>query len=332
LPMTSESSRTTLSKDQSISILKRMILVRHFEQLAEGAYYQGKIGGFFHSSIGQEAIATTAVEAFGKNQWYIATYRVHSIALSLEDNPNSYMAELYGKSSGNTLGRGGSMHFVLDNLLGGFGIVAGHLPIAAGAAFSSKYLNQGKVAICFLGDGASAMGAFYESLNLGTLWELPVIYIIENNSWGMGTSYEKAMSVHPLGEKIAKMFGLKGFELDGMSVRACYEGFSKALEYIKKQTKPIVIEVKTERFRGHSVSDPGLYRSKDELKKAMKQDPIIHFKEQLLKKKWISNEQFEQFNEAAKKRVLEAIEYAEKAPWPDPLYLEEGVFAKETQI
>ena len=172
----------TLGKEKLLENLRKMLLIRNFEIRAESAYQQGFIGGFFHSYIGQEAIQTAAIEAFGIQHWYTTTYRCHALALLLGAHPNELMAELYGRATGNAKGRGGSMHFFTERLLGGFGIVGGHIPVATGAAFSIKYKEEKeKIAVCFLGDGAVAQGAFHESLNLASLWSLPCIYVIENN-------------------------------------------------------------------------------------------------------------------------------------------------------
>src|SRR3984885_15394096 len=185
-----------IGQKELINVLKQMLFIRNFEVRAESAYLQGKVGGFFHSYIGQEAIQTAAVQVLGPNNWYITSYRCHALALLLGATPNELMAELYGRSTGNAKGRGGSMHFYTERLLGGFGIVGGQIPIATGAAFTLKY--QGKkdeASFCFLGEGAVAQGAFHESLNLASLWNLPCIYVIENNKWGMGTHVERAIAV-----------------------------------------------------------------------------------------------------------------------------------------
>ena len=189
-----ELAQKALGKRELKKALKEMLLIRHFEMRAESAYQQGKIGGFFHAYMGQEAIQTAAVCAIGlTNNWWITTYRCHALALLSGATPDEAMAELYGKATGNARGRGGSMHLYADRMLGGFGIVGGHLPIATGAAFSLKYQKQAGVAVCFLGDGAFVQGAVHESLNLASLWNLPCIYVIENNQWGMGTAVSRAL-------------------------------------------------------------------------------------------------------------------------------------------
>lgn len=308
--------------------LARMLLIRHFETRAEAAYQQGKIGGFFHSYIGQEAIQTAVVQALGPNNWYVTSYRCHALALLLDESPKSLMAELFGRATGNAKGRGGSMHFFSDRLLGGFGIVGGQIPIATGAAFTIKYKGtKGEVAVCFLGDGAVPQGAFHESLNLAALWNLPCIYVIENNEWGMGTAVERAVSVPRLAEDKAPGYGIKGYTLDGMDFFHCYEGFDFLFHEVLKTERPVLVEVRTQRFKGHSVSDPGSYRTKDALKLLMERDPILSMQKALLEANIMTEEEIKALDGQIKEKVMEAIEYADNSPWPDPSTLEEDVFA-----
>lgn len=285
------------------------------------------IGGFFHAYIGQEAIQTAAVGVYSKDQWWATTYRCHALALLLGATPNEIMAELYGKATGNAMGRGGSMHLYTDRLLGGFGIVGGQIPIATGAAFTAKYLKSGEMAICFMGDGAVAQGSFHESLNLAALWDLPCVYVIENNIWGMGTKVDRAISVQPIAELKAPGYGMKSYTLDGMDFFNCYAGFKHAFETMKKDSKPVLIEVVAERFRGHSISDPALYRSKTELQECMKRDPILLFYQILIDHKMITEEEYEKINQEQKEIVLESMKYAENSPLPDPITLGDDVFA-----
>lgn len=307
--------------------LKEMLLIRNFEIRAESAYLQGNIGGFFHSYIGQEAVQTAAVSVMGKNQWWATTYRCHALALLLGATPNELMAELYGRSTGNAKGRGGSMHFFTDRLLGGFGIVGGQIPIATGAAFTCKYQKKDEISVCFLGDGAVAQGAFHESLNLAALWNLPCVYVIENNQWGMGTAVKRAISVEPMAEKKAEGYGMTSYTLDGMDFFNCYAGFTQIFEEVKKTSRPVLVEVITERFRGHSISDPGLYRTKEHLSTCMTRDPLILFFNALQEAKLCSADEYEAFNQEQKERAVAAMKYAEESPWPDPITLGEDVFA-----
>lgn len=307
-----------------------MALIRHFETRAEAAYQNGHIGGFFHSYIGQEAIQTACVAACSEKNIWITSYRCHALALLLGASPESLMAELFGKATGNAKGRGGSMHFYTERMLGGFGIVGGQLPIAIGAAFSLKYRSiKDEIAICFLGDGAVAQGTFHESLNLAALWDLPVLFIIENNEWGMGTNVSNAVSVPRLAEDKAASFGIEGYTLDGMDFFSLYENFHTFHQQILSNNRPILVEVKTQRFKGHSISDPGLYRSKDSLKECMEKDPIKIYKAELLTKNLVTAERLDELDAKAKKQVLEALAFAEKSPWPDPDLLEKDVFKEE---
>ncbi len=316
-----------LGKEGLLKALLQMLLIRHFEVRAESAYQHGHIGGFFHAYIGQEAIQTAAVNAIGLKHWWTTTYRCHALALLMEEDPNALMAELFGKETGNALGRGGSMHLYSDNMLGGFGIVGGHVPVATGAAFASKYLSQDKLSICFLGDGAVAQGAVHESLNLAALWELPALYVIENNQWGMGTHASRAIAVSPIAPSLAKAYGIKSAVVDGMDYCSTFAAFSDLGALVAKTSRPVLVEVMTERFRGHSISDPALYRSKEDLAICKEKDPITHLKNDLIEQKWLDQDEYERLSKQVKERVLEAIAYAEKSPWPSTATLEEGVFA-----
>src|SRR5581483_5768856 len=245
-------------------------------------------------------------------------------------------AELFGRATGNAKGRGGSMHFFTERLLGGFGIVGGQIPIATGAAFTINYLksvpqlNTRKncdVAICFMGDGAVAQGAFHESLNLAALWNLPCIYVIENNEWGMGTHVNRAISVEPIAESKGASFGMEAYTFDGMDFFNCYSGFKHVFEKMKRDSRPVLVEVVSSRFRGHSISDPGAYRSKEELDTCMSRDPLIIMFKNLESAGLITEEQYHEMDKEQKEIVLAALKFADESPWPDPITLEEDVFA-----
>lgn len=317
-----------LGADALLSCLKQMLLIRNFELRAEAAYQQGKIGGFFHSYIGQEAIQTAAVQAFGPNNWYSTSYRCHALALLLGATPQELMSELFGKANGNAKGRGGSMHFFTDRLLGGFGIVAGQVPIATGAAFTLKYKGiKDEISVCFLGDGAVPQGAFHEALNLASLWDLPCIYVIENNKWGMGTSVERAVCVPRLAEDKAAGYKMKGYALDGMDFFNCFGGFEHLYREVLDTQRPVLVEVITQRFKGHSISDPGLYRTKEHMKEISKRDPLFLMQEVLIKEGLVTEDQYKMIDKEIRETVLAAIDFADKSPWPDPVTLEEDVFA-----
>jgi pyruvate dehydrogenase E1 component alpha subunit len=322
-----------IPKEALILTFKDMLLSRNFEIRAESAYQSGNISGFLHLYNGQEAIASGCVAAFGKEQYYTAGYRSHMLALLLGASPKELMAELYGKKTGNVLGRGGSMHFFLKNMLGGFGIVGGHIPLSTGAGFTVKYKNKkDMVSVCFIGDGAVAQGAFHEALNLASLWDLPCIFVIENNHWGMGTATNRAICVEPIAEKKAIGYNMQSYTLDGMDFFNCYAGFKHIYEQIKKDSRPVLVEALTNRFKGHSISDPGLYRSKEELENAIKHDPIKSMQDELIKNKIITEDDAKKFNDEAKDLVIMAMKYADESPWPDVSSLGEDVFAKDEEI
>ncbi len=316
-----------VGKERLLQALDQMLLIRHFEVRAESAYLQGKIGGFFHSYMGQEAVQTAAVSSMGAEQWWVTTYRCHALAILLGATPDELMSELYGKANGNALGRGGSMHFFTPTLLGGHGIVGGQIPIGTGAGFTIKYKKEQRVSVCFMGDGAVAQGAFHESLNLASLWDLPVIYVIENNQWGMGTAVSRAICVEPIAEKKAPGYGMKSYTLDGMDFFNCWAAFYAICEEMKRDARPVLVEVLTERFRGHSISDPANYRSKDALQVCMQKDPIITMKNQLITSGLLTEELFEKMDLEKKEIVLASMKHAEESPLPDPIHLEEDVFA-----
>jgi len=310
--------------------LKKMLLIRNFEIRGEAAYQQGKVGGFYHSYMGQEAIQVGCVAAAGTDHWYTTTYRCHALAMLLGATPNEMMAELYGRTTGNAKGLGGSMHMYADHLLGGLAIVGGHVPIATGAAFSIKYLKQKDWAsFCFMGDGAVVQGAVHESLNLAALWKLPCLFVVENNQWGMGTATNRALAIEPIAENLAKAYGMKSYTFDGMDFFNCYAGFKEALNEVLRTSKPVLIEAVTERFRGHSISDPALYRTKECLQKTMERDPIQLLKNALIEHKMLTEDEFKQMDTEAKETMIAAMKFADESPWPDPITLEQGVFAPE---
>jgi pyruvate dehydrogenase E1 component alpha subunit len=315
-------------RERAIAAYRQMLLIRHFEQRGEAAYQQGLVGGFYHAYIGQEAIQTGCVAALGAHHWYTTSYRCHALALLLGVTPEEAMAELYGRAAGNAKGRGGSMHLFSADLLGGHGIVGGQMPIAGGAALSSKLLKQERLSVVFLGDGAVAQGAFHETLNLAALWNLPLLTVIENNRWGMGTDARKAISVAPIAEKKAASYGMEGYSVDGSDFLACFELFERLGRQMEQDHRPVLVEAVTQRFKGHSISDPGLYRSKEDLAACMaSHDPIKRLEADLAQAGWLSEEQDRAFDDEARARVLKAMEFAATSPWPTAAELETGVLA-----
>jgi pyruvate dehydrogenase E1 component alpha subunit len=316
-----------LSKNCLLEMFQQMLLIRQFEIRAETGYQQGKIGGFLHLYIGEEAIQTAAVKAIGIENWWSTTYRCHALALLLGETPHSLLAELYGRSSGNAGGRGGSMHLYSRRMLGGFAIVGGGIPVATGAALSCKYLKKNdEISVCFFGDGAVPQGVFHESLNIASMWSLPCLYVVENNKWSMGTPLFRTLANHNLFlEDAAKSYDMRYLRLDGMDMLQCYAGFKEAHRYIIKEQRPVLIECHTDRFRGHSISDPGLYRSKDTLKACMERDPILLMKDYLIVHKFLTEEEFKNMEKTCREEISVAASSAEGDPWPDPRELEDGV-------
>jgi len=325
-----ESILQEIGKEKALLALDEMLKIRNFEKRGEQSYQMGKVWGFYHAYTGQEAIQTGAVLALGKekNLW-VTTYRCHALALLLGMTVEEGMCELYGKVNGNAQGRGGSMHFYTDNLFGGNGIVGGQWPMGAGLAFSLKYRNiQNEVAVCFGGDGSVVQGAFHESMNLAKLWKLPLIVVIENNQLGMGTQIQRAICNFPIGENFAKSYAIKSYTVDGMSLPHCYSVFKEAYQYATKEREPVIIEAVTQRFRGHSISDSAEYRSKEELERIKKDDPIDQFCELLKSKHMITTDEIEQRQKKWNDIAVAAMKFAEESPFPNVLSLEEGVMAK----
>lgn len=327
-PSDREEVAEKLGKDALLDVLRKMLLIRNFEVRSEAAYLQGKIGGFFHSYAGQEAIQTALLQAIGPNNWFSASYRCHALALLLGATPKELAAELFGRATGNAKGRGGSMHFYTDRLMGGTGIVGGQIPLGTGAAFALKYREiKDQVSVCVMGDGAVAQGAFHESLNLASLWDLPCIYIIENNHWGMGTAVEKAIAVKLLAEDKAAGYNMKGYTLNGMDFFNCYAGFLSIYQQMLKDSRPVLVEVITDRFKGHSVSDPGLYRTKESLKLLMQGDPILSLRKFLIEQGMLDEDTYKSLDKEMKDTILDAIKFAEESPWPDVSTLGKDVYA-----
>jgi pyruvate dehydrogenase E1 component alpha subunit len=316
-----------LGKEKAIQALDDMLLIRNFEQRGEQAYQAGKVWGFYHAYIGQEAIQTAAAFALGKKEHYwTTTYRCHALALLLGMSPKEGFCELYGKANGNAGGRGGSMHMYTDNMFGGDGIVGGQWGLGAGLAFSLKYKNlEDQVAVCFGGDGSVAQGTFHEAMNMAALWKLPLMVVIENNQLGMGTQIHRAIANLPMGENLAKAYGIKSYTVDGMDFCDCFSVFKEAFEWICKTGEPVIIEAVGHRFRGHSISDAAGYRTKEQLAKIIERDPIVIFSDYLKKKGWITESDLEVMKKAKRDEMVEAMKFAEESPFPDINTLEEGV-------
>jgi len=299
-------------------LLQDMLLIRRVEEKAAQMYGLQKIGGFCHLYIGQEAVAVGSIAALDLARDYVLTaYRDHGHALACGMEPNALMAELYGKQTGCSKGKGGSMHlFDADkHMLGGNGIVGGHVPVATGVAFKIKYQAEDGVVLCYFGDGAIHQGAFHESLNLAKIWNLPIVYICENNQYGMGTDFRRVSAVHDL-STMGQAYGIEGRQVNGMDVIEVFEATSEAVKMAKEEHQPGFLEIRTYRYKGHSMSDPGKYRTREELDAYRQQDPILVLKQAMIKEGLLTEEDYTALDEAAKKAAEDSAEFAESSPEP----------------
>ena len=310
-------------------ILEKMLLVRRFEEKSAEMYTLGKIGGFCHLYIGQEAVAVGAISALEPQDAVLCSYREHGHALARGMDPGPIMAELFGKRTGCSKGKGGSMH-IFDprvGFLGGHGIVGGQIPLAAGVAFAAKYLNQSRVTLCFFGEAAVNIGSFHEALNLAQLWKLPVIFICENNEFGMGTPILKTSAIKDLSEK-AGSYDMARAVVDGMDVLSVYDGLSEAVERARKEDLPTLIEARTYRFMGHSMSDPahGSYRTREELAEHRRRDPIKRLSSTLESLGLINQEYIDDLDRRIREVVDQAVAFADESPDPEPEDLTRDVY------
>jgi pyruvate dehydrogenase E1 component alpha subunit len=317
-----------LDSDHLIDLYRQMLLIRHFEEKSAEAYVAGKIGGFCHLYIGQEAVGVGAISAIRKNDYVLASYREHGLALAKGMSARSIMAELFGKATGCSKGKGGSMHMFQKDLgfLGGHAIVGGQIPLATGTAFATKYLGTDQVTVCFFGEAAVNQGAFHESLNMAQLWQLPCIYICENNQYGMGTSLERAMSLSDIAQK-ACAYEMASEFVDGMDVLAVREATLRAVERARKEYLPTLLEVRTYRFMGHSMSDPGNYRTRAEIEKYQERDPIKLFSATLREEKIVNDKKLEEIDRKVREEIEDALRFADESPLPDPKELYTDVYA-----
>ena len=310
------------------AMLYQMVLGRRFEEKCAEVYRMGKIGGFCHLYIGQEAIAVGSMMALNPTDMVITAYRDHVQAMVKGMSPESVMAELYGKEGGCVKGKGGSMHMFSKELefYGGHGIVGGQIGVGTGLAYAAKYKQTGQVALCFFGEAAVNQGMFHESLNMAQLWKLPCIYICENNQYGMGTSQERAMSTRNIAKK-AEAFEMANEFVDGMDVMAVREATLRAIERARKDSSPTLLEIRAYRFMGHSMSDPGNYRTRDEIKKYQERDPIVLFKDSLKESKVLGDKDFEKIEADAVAAVDRAVKFADESPFPQESELFTDVYA-----
>jgi pyruvate dehydrogenase E1 component alpha subunit len=317
-----------LAETPTADYYRRMLLIRRFEEASSRQYMQRKIGGFLHLYIGQEAVAVGAISALNEADYVVSHYRDHGHALARGMDPNAVMAELYGKATGSSAGRGGSMHLfdVSRNFMGGYGIVGGQLPIAVGLALACKLKAEDRVVLCFFGDGAVNQGIFHESMNLASLWKLPILFFLENNLYGMGTRVEQS---HAGGKDIytrAESYQIPAVQIDGMDLTEVHQTTAEALTRVRSGAGPAFLEAMTYKLRGHSVADPSTYRESSEVDDWKTRDPIDSFREASIQSGAITQEQVDLIEQEVTTQVEEALRFAEESPDPDVATLEDNVY------
>lgn len=322
-----------MERDELLDLYRQMYLIRRFEERAAEQYAYGKIGGFLHLYIGEEAVAVGAIHALTERDHLVTHYRDHGYALAVGVDPKAAMAELFGKATGTTKGRGGSMHMIHPerHFWGGYAIVGGHIPLATGLGLAIKHKHEDAVAVCIFGDGATNAGAFHESLNMAQLWKLPVIFLCENNLYGMGTAVEYASAVPQMSQK-AQGHGIKTEVVDGQDVLKMYEVTQRAIEHAKSGEGPFFIEAMTYRFRGHSMADPETYREKDEIEEHRAEDPIDLFKQQLIEAEIADDSDFEEIEAQVETQMEEAIAFADESEFPEPSTIYDYVYFSEGEV
>lgn len=308
---------------------ENMLLIRRFEEKTGQLYGQQKIKGFCHLYIGQEACASGAVSASQKGDKWITAYRDHGLPIALGSDPKALMAEMYAKQTGCSKGKGGSMHFFDKSVdfMGGHGIVGAQVPMGAGIAFAEKYNKTGKVCYCYMGDGAVRQGAFHEALNMAQTWKLPVVFVIENNGYAMGTSVERTSNVTEL-YKLGLSYDMPSEAVNGMSPEAVHEAFAQAADRARRGDGPTLLELRTYRYKGHSMSDPAKYRTKEELENYKNQDPIEHVKSVLLENGWATEAELDEIENKIKETVNECVTFAEESPFPSVDEVYKDVYAE----
>lgn len=314
-----QSKKTAYTEEQVLHWYREMLLIRRFEEKAGQLYMERKIRGFCHLYIGQEAVAVGLEAAIRPDDVVITAYRDHGNGLARGMTANECMAELYGKVTGSSNGKGGSMHYFKEelNMAGGHGIVGGQIPLGAGIAFAHKYNKTDRICACLMGDGAVRQGALHEAFNMAMTWKLPVIYIIENNGYAMGTSVERTSNVtelHTLGES----YDMPGKAINGMDIIAVKEGLAEAVEHVRSGNGPYLIEMQTYRYRGHSMSDPQKYRTREELEKYRDMDPLANIKLYAQNNKMKLDDAFDELEKEIKQIVVDCVKFAEESAYPEP--------------
>jgi pyruvate dehydrogenase E1 component alpha subunit len=326
--MVETAARAVLPREKLVAFYRQMQLIRRFEEAAAVQYQRRKIGGFLHLYIGEEAVAVGAVDNLQPQDTIVAHYREHGHALARGAEPNAVMAELFGKATGVSKGKGGSMH-LFDagrGFLGGYAIVAGHLPIAVGLAMAHKHRQDNGICLAFFGDGAVNEGEFHEALNLAAVWKTPVLFLCENNLYGMGTALERAAAV-PEVHKRARAYNIPSSRCNGMDVLETHAAARRAVEYVRTEGKPYLLEAMCYRFRGHSMADPELYREKDEVNRWRLQDPIARLREELIQSGDATEEELDRLDAEVDAEVAESVRFADESPEPAPDELFTDVYA-----
>jgi len=318
-----------MKKEQQLDLYYQMVLIRRVEERGAELYQAGKIGGFMHLYIGQEAVSTGLIAAREPRDRVITAYRDHGVALNCGISANQVMAELLGKVTGTSKGKGGSMHMASTekNMWGGHAIVGAHLPIASGLALGDQYSGNDNVTICMFGDGATNIGYFHEALNVAKTWGLRVLWVCENNMYGMGTSVERASAVAEIRQR-AEGYNMKSSRVDGMDVMKVYEASKEAINYVRENSQPYLLEAMTYRYRGHSMGDPERYRKQEEVKKWQENDSIGIFRKQLIEKKVATAKALDEIEARVEEEVNKAVEFAETSPEPPMEELFKDVYAE----
>ncbi len=330
--MAQKKQTPALDADLARRLLGDMMLIRRFEEKAAEAYALGKIGGFLHLSIGEEAVAVGTSSVLRQDDYAISTYREHGHALAKGADPRRAMAELFGRRDGLSKGKGGSMHLFDKsvNFLGGHAIVGAHLPLAAGVGFAIRYRDGDQVCVCYFGDGAVPEGEFHEAMNLSALWKLPVIWICENNRYAMGTSLERALAQTEI-YKFGEVYGIPSEPVDGMDVLAVREAVARAVARTRNDKGPALLEARTYRFRGHSMRDPAgaVYRTKEEVEREKLRDPIVLFRQRVLDARVLGEEDIRGLEKDVNDRIDDAVVFADASPEPPPEWLMTDVYKED---
>jgi len=321
-----------MDRDDLLSLYHQMLLIRRFEEKSAEMYALAKIAGFLHLYIGEEAVAVGAIAAIRPDDYVISAYRDHGHCLARGSDPGKVMAELFGKATGLCKGKGGSMHLVdaQRNFMGGYAIVGGHLPLAVGLAFAVQYQKRDQVVLCFFGEGAVPSGQAHEAFNLAALWKLPVIFICENNRYGMGTPVERAIALYSDVAETARSYGIPAERVDGMDVLAVRTLMRAAVDKVRSAQGPYFVEAMTYRFMGHSMADPahGHYRTKEEVEEERKRDPLMLLRQTILSAGLGKEADFKSLEREIGDIVAEAVKFAEESPFPDPSTLYEDVYVE----